>query len=201
LRNLGGKLVIATHNAGKLEEIAKLLEPYAVEVVSAGSLGLPEPAETEATFVGNARIKAHSAARLSGLPALADDSGLEVEALGGAPGVYSADWAETPDGRDFEMAMARVWAELEHASAPHPRLARFRCTLVLALPDGSDTLFEGDVSGAIVWPMRGDLGHGYDPIFQPEGSLLTFGEMDRWTKNAISHRARALEKFAEECFT
>jgi XTP/dITP diphosphohydrolase len=197
----GNRLLVATHNQGKLEEIAHLLGPYGVEVLSAAGFGLPEPAETETSFVGNARIKAHAAAQATGLPALADDSGLEVDALGGMPGVWTADWAETPQGRDFDMAMRRVWQELERANAPEPRRARFCCTLVLAWPDGQDIVFEGFMPGKIVWPMRGSLGHGYDPIFQPEGQEQTFGEMDRWQKNLISHRARAFQLFVEACFT
>lgn len=193
----GNRLVIATHNKGKLEEIADLLAPYGIEVMSAGALGLPEPEETEDNFVGNARIKAHAAARASGLPALADDSGLAVDALGGAPGVYTADWAATPQGRDFGLAMARTWAELERVGAPFPRSASFCCTLVLAWPDGHDEVFEGRMPGQIVWPGRGDQGHGYDPIFQPDGHGQTFGEMDRWEKNRISHRARAFGKLVE----
>lgn len=197
----GSQLLVATHNQGKLEEIAHLLQPYAIDVISAGSLGLPEPAETETTFVGNARIKAHAAAKASGLPALSDDSGLTVDALGGAPGVYTADWAETPTGRDFPMAMARVWAELETAAASFPRRAQFRCTLVLAWPSGEDMVFEGVMPGQLVWPMRGSQGHGYDPMFQPDGFDQTFGEMDRWAKNQISHRADAFRKLVMECFT
>lgn len=197
----GETLVVATHNAGKLEEISALLAPFAVKVTSAGALGLAEPAETETTFVGNARIKAHFAARAAGLPALADDSGITIDALNGAPGVYTADWAETPTGRDFTMAMHKTWAALEAANAPHPRLAQFRCTLVLAWPDGHDEVFEGVMQGQVVWPMRGDQGHGYDPIFQPEGQTLTFGEMDRWEKNQISHRADAFRKLVKGCFT
>jgi XTP/dITP diphosphohydrolase len=197
----GDTLLVATHNRGKLEEIAKLLEPFGLTVLSAGDLGLPEPAETETTFVGNARIKAHAAARASGLPALSDDSGITIDALNGAPGVYTADWAETPTGRDFTMAMTRTWAKLEPVSALEPFLAQFRCTLVLAWPDGHDEVFEGVMAGQIVWPMRGDQGHGYDPIFQPDGFGLTFGEMDRWQKNQISHRAAAFRKMVRECFT
>jgi len=155
---------------------------------------LPEPEETGTSFVENARIKAHAAASATGLPALADDSGIEIADLDGKPGVYTADWAETPEGRDFEMAMRRAHAELEARGAPEPRRARFCCTLVLAWPDGHDEVFAGTVSGRIVWPMRGDRGHGYDPIFQPDGHELTFGEMDRWEKNRISHRANAFEK-------
>ena len=195
----GGRLLVATHNAGKLDEIAALLAPFEIAVTSAGELGLAEPAETESTFVGNARIKAHFAANASGLPALADDSGVEIDALGGAPGVYTADWAETPAGRDFAMAMTATWAKLEALAAPEPRRARFCCTLVLAWPDGHDEVFAGHMPGRIVWPMRGDLGHGYDPIFQPDGHDITLGEMDRWQKNRISHRADAFRKLVAGC--
>lgn len=200
-RFTGGQLVVATHNRGKLEEISALLAPFDVQVTSAADHGLTEPAETETTFVGNARIKAHFAARATGLPALADDSGLSVDALGGAPGVYTADWAETPQGRDFPMAMARVWAELQATGQPGPYTAQFNCTLVLAWPDGQDAVFAGLMPGQIVWPMRGDQGHGYDPIFQPDGFSQTFGEMDRWAKNDISHRARAFSGLVKGCFT
>ncbi|MHA1127354.1 MAG: RdgB/HAM1 family non-canonical purine NTP pyrophosphatase [Alphaproteobacteria bacterium] len=193
------KLLIATHNKGKLEEIIRLLEPYGIEIISNAELGLPEPDETEDNFVGNARIKAHAAAKASGLPALADDSGIEVDALGGAPGVYTADWAETPEGRDFPMAMRKVWDELEAIDAPTPRVARFRSTLVLAWPDGHDEIFEGKIEGQCVWPMRGEEGHGYDPMFMPDGYDITFGEMDRWEKNKISHRGDAFNKL-KECF-
>ena len=195
------KLVVATHNQGKLEEIAKLAEPFGIEVVSAGALGLPEPEETETTFIGNARIKAHAAAKATGLPALADDSGIAIDALDGAPGVYTADWATTPQGRDFGMAMQRTWNELEAINAPFPRRAKFCCTLVMAWPDGHDEVFPGEMPGAVVWPPRGDQGHGYDPIFQPEGFDITFGEMDRWKKNEISHRADAFRKLVAGCFT
>ncbi len=202
MRQLRGQtLCIATHNRGKLEEIAALLAPFDVAVVSAGDLGLPEPVEDGTSFVQNARLKAHAAARATGLVALADDSGICVDALGGAPGVYTADWAETPVGRDFTMAMTRTRAALEAADAPEPRRAQFCCTLVLAWPDGEDAVFEGTMPGRIVWPMRGSQGHGYDPIFQPDGHDLTFGEMDRWQKNRISHRARALSKLVAACFT
>ncbi len=190
----GDHLLVATHNQGKLEEIAHLLEPYGISVSSAKDHNLPEPEETGTTFVENARIKAHAAAQATGLPALADDSGIEIDALDGAPGVYTADWAETPQGRDFVMAMTRTYDELEAKSAPHPRRARFCCTLVLAWPDGHDEVFPGVMEGEIVWPMRGDQGHGYDPIFQPKGHTQTFGEMDRWEKNRISHRADAFRK-------
>ncbi|MDP5366812.1 MAG: RdgB/HAM1 family non-canonical purine NTP pyrophosphatase [Paracoccaceae bacterium] len=196
----GERLLVATHNKGKLEEIADLLAPFGVSVVGAAELNLPEPDETETTFIGNARIKAHAAAQATGLPALADDSGIAIDALDGAPGVYTADWAETPEGRDFVMAMTRAHDELEAANAPHPRTARFCCTLVLAWPDGHDEVFEGVMPGKVVWPMRGDQGHGYDPIFQPDGYLQTFGEMDRWEKNRISHRADAFRKLVAGCF-
>jgi len=196
----GNTLVVATHNQGKLEEIADLLAPFGVQVKGAKELNLPEPDETETTFVGNARIKAHAAAQATGLPALSDDSGITIDALGGAPGVYTADWAETPNGRDFVMAMTHTHDELQAINAPHPRLAQFRCTLVLAWPDGHDDVFEGVMPGQVVWPMRGDQGHGYDPIFQPDGYDITFGEMDRWEKNKISHRADAFKKFVAGCF-
>lgn len=196
----GDTLLVATHNTGKLEEIAALLEPYGIRVISAADKGLEEPEETEETFVGNARIKAHAAARATGLPALADDSGLSVAALNGAPGVHTADWAETGSGRDFDMAMRRTWDALEACGAAHPRRARFCCTLVLAWPDGHDEVFEGSIEGQIVWPMRGDQGHGYDPIFLPDGYAQTFGEMDRWEKNRISHRADAFNKLVAGCF-
>lgn len=195
----GQRLLVATHNKGKLEEIAELLKPYGIACVSAAEMGLPEPEETEDTFVGNARIKAHAAAKATGLPALADDSGIEVDGLGGAPGVYTADWAMTPTGRDFVQAMTRTWAELEAANAPCPRTARFRATMVLAWPDGHDEVFAGKVEGQVVWPMRGAQGHGYDPMFQPEGYDITFAEMDPAEKNRISHRADAFRKLVA-CF-
>ncbi|PIE14983.1 MAG: non-canonical purine NTP pyrophosphatase, RdgB/HAM1 family [Rhodobacterales bacterium] len=194
------KLVIATHNDGKLIEITQLLAPFGIDVTSAGKLGLPEPEETESTFAGNARIKAHAAAQASGLPALSDDSGITVDALDGAPGVYTADWAETPNGRDFPMAMAKVWNLLEEKNAPEPRRAAFNCTLCLAWPDGHDEIFEGQVKGCLVWPMRGDRGFGFDPIFLPNGEIMTFGEMDPDRKKQISHRADAFAKLVEDCF-
>ena len=201
MRRFDGKaLVVATHNAGKLAEIAALLAPYGITLSSNADHGLPEPAETETSFVGNARIKAHAAAQATGLPALADDSGIEVAALGGAPGVQTADWAETGAGRDFGLAMDRLWRALEAVKAPEPRRARFCCTLALAWPDGHDEVFTGEMPGRIVWPMRGEQGHGYDPIFQPDGFDLTFGEMDRWHKNRISHRADACAKLVAGCF-
>lgn len=195
-RALGNRLLVASHNTGKIEEMADLLATFGVTVISAAELGLAVPAETETTFAENARIKAHAAARAAGLPALSDDSGLAVEALGGAPGVHTADWAGTPGGRDFDQAMARVWEELEQVAAPEPRRAAFVCALCLAWPDGRDEIFEGRVPGRIVWPKRGAGGHGYDPIFQPDGYGTTFGEMDRREKNKVSHRARAFGAFA-----
>ena len=191
------KLVMATHNAGKLDEMRALLEPLGISLAGAAELNLEEPDETEDNFVGNARIKAHAAAKASGLPALADDSGIEVDALDGAPGVYTADWAETPNGRDFVMAMARTHEAVIATRASAPHVARFCCTLVLAWPDGHDEVFEGKMEGQLVWPMRGDQGHGYDPIFQPDGHDITFGEMDRWEKNEISHRAKAVAQFVD----
>lgn len=200
MRGFSGKeLLVATHNAGKLDEISALLAPYGITCVGAKAKGLIEPEETETTFVGNARIKAHAAAKATGLPALADDSGIEVDGLGGAPGVYTADWAETPNGRDFLKAMTRTWEELENAQAPYPRTARFRATMVLAWPDGHDEVFEGKVEGQVVWPMRGKQGHGYDPMFQPDGYEQTFAEMDPDLKNRISHRADAFRKLVA-CF-
>jgi XTP/dITP diphosphohydrolase len=194
------KLLVASHNKGKVREIRALLAPYGVEVVSAGELDLPEPDETEGSFAGNARIKAHAAAKASGLPSLSDDSGIEVDALGGQPGVYTADWAETPRGRDFAMAMEKVWTLLEEKRAPEPRTARFRCTLCLAWPDGHDEIFYGKVEGRITWPMRGANGFGYDPIFIREGETRTFGEMAPEEKHADDHRSDAFGKLVAACF-
>jgi XTP/dITP diphosphohydrolase len=168
---------------------------------TAGDLGLAEPAETETSFLGNARIKAHYAAQATGLPALADDSGLEIEALGGSPGVYTADWAETPTGRDFSVAMQRAHDALVASGAPQPWRARFCCTLVVAYPDGKDIHFQGFASGILIWPPRGRLGHGYDPMFIPEGSNVTFAEMDQSEKARISHRGEAFRSLVEACFT
>ncbi|MFT5869322.1 MAG: XTP/dITP diphosphohydrolase [Paracoccaceae bacterium] len=190
-------LLVATHNQGKLEEIIDLLKPYGTIVTSAKDHNLPEPEETGTTFVENARIKAHAAASAIGIPALADDSGIEIDGLDGAPGVYTADWSETPNGRDFVMAMTRAHQELLTRVIPTPWTARFCSTLVLAWPDGHDEVFPGVMEGQIVWPMRGEQGHGYDPIFQPEGYDITFGEMDRWEKNKISHRADAFAKLVK----
>lgn len=196
----GPSLVLATHNAGKIKEINSLLGGRGISVISVASLGLQEPAETEGSFAGNARIKAHFAARSSTLPALADDSGIEVEALGGAPGVATADWAQTPDGRDYPMAMARVWRALEEINAPEPRRAAFVATMCLAWPDGHDEVFVGRVEGRLVWPARGDLGFGFDPMFLPEGESETFGEMAPERKAAMSHRTRAFRALVENCF-
>ena len=197
---IGDQLLVATHNAGKLEEIRALVAPFGVRVAGAADFGLDEPDETETTFLGNARIKAHAAARASGLPALSDDSGIEIDALGGAPGVNTADWADTGNGRDFVMAMTRAHREILDSGATPPWTARFCCTLVLATPDGDDQVFPGVIEGQLVWPMRGDRGHGYDPVFLPDGYDVTFGEMDRWEKNRISHRADAVAKFVAACF-
>jgi XTP/dITP diphosphohydrolase len=196
----GSRIVIATHNAGKLEEFRQLFEPYGVDTVSAGMLGLAEPAETEDSFVGNARIKAKAAMEASGLVAIADDSGLCVEALGGAPGVYTADWAGP--NRDWAMAMRNVEEKLQGAGArtPDARRAAFNCTLCVMWPDGAEKIFEGRADGQLVWPPRGRLGHGYDPVFMPEGETITFGEMDHAHKNRVSHRARALRKLLDDLF-
>lgn len=193
-------LVIATHNAGKLTEITELLTPFGVKIVGAAEMGLAEPDETETTFVGNARIKAHAAVKARGLPALSDDSGIEIKDLDNAPGVYTADWAETDQGRDFVMAMGKAHDKLLASGATQPWKARFCCTLVLAWPDGHDEVFAGVVEGHITWPMRGHEGHGYDPIFVPSGYDITFGEMDSAQKNRISHRANAFAKLVTGCF-
>ncbi len=192
-------LVLASHNKGKLVEIAALLKPFGKSVVSAGDLGFEEPEETEDNFEGNARIKAHFAAKSSGFPALSDDSGLQVQGLDNAPGVYSADWAETPSGRDFDMAMTKVWDGLQKALSPKPHKARFICVLCIAWPDGHDEVFRGTVKGNIVWPMRGSNGFGYDPIFQPDGCAQTFGEIDPKQKHRISHRADAFAQLTSRC--
>ncbi len=194
------RIVLASHNAGKLREIADLVTPFGIEVVSAAELGMDEPEETEDSFAGNARIKAHYASQKSGLPALSDDSGICVDGLDGAPGVYTADWAETETGRDFGVAMTKVWDLLEERQASFPRRAAFHCTLCLAWPDGEDALFEGRVDGQVIWPMRGTHGFGFDPMFQPQGETETFGEMAPAKKHAMSHRADAFRKFVAACF-
>jgi len=191
MTKLSGRIVVASHNAGKVREIGELLAPFGVEAISAASLNLPEPDETEVTFTGNAELKARAAANASGLPALADDSGLEVFALDSAPGVYSARWAG--GGKDFKAAMARVWRELEERGASDLS-ARFVCVLALAQPSGVVESFEGEARGRIVWPARGDKGFGYDPIFVPDGYVKTFAEMTPHEKLPLTHRARAFEK-------
>jgi XTP/dITP diphosphohydrolase len=196
MREIGHKLVIATHNPGKLREIAALMEPLGIECVGAEELGLPEPEEIGNTFADNADLKAREAADLSGLPALADDSGLCVDALHGMPGIFSARWAEDSQGnRDWMRAMERVWRETQATEPDAPPAAHFVCVLSLAWPnDGQTEAFEGRVEGTLVWPPRGDKGFGYDPIFVPAGRDETFGEMDPELKHRISHRADAFRK-------
>jgi XTP/dITP diphosphohydrolase len=188
------RLVIATHNPGKLHEIAALMQPYGVSVVGAGDLALPEPEETGTTFEANAELKSLAAATTSGLPALADDSGLVVPTLDGAPGIYSARWAGP--AKDFRVAMRRVEEEMKKSGNPDKR-AHFTCALALAAPVAETEIFEGRAYGAIDFPPRGQNGFGYDPIFVPEGHRFTFGEMEPAAKHAISHRARAFEKFVK----
>ena len=196
------KIVVASHNEGKVREIRELLTPFGIETVSAGELGLPEPEETETTFAGNAELKARAAANVSGLPALSDDSGLAVDALDGAPGIYAARWAELPKieggGRDFDMAMWHVQDQISAAGGP--TTARFICALCLAFPDGNTDVYEGTVEGNMVWPPRGDKGFGYDATFQAVGDSLTFAEIDPAEKHAKSHRADAFEKFLNAQF-
>ncbi|AZG75427.1 RdgB/HAM1 family non-canonical purine NTP pyrophosphatase [Methylocystis rosea] len=204
-RKIAGKLVIATHNPGKLWELRQLLEPHGVEAVSAGELGLEEPEETEQTFAGNALLKARAAAVASGFPAFADDSGLCVDALDGAPGVYSARWAG--EDRDFKSACLRVERELEARGAAPPYRAHFACALAIVWPDGHIEQFEGRVDGVLVFPPKGEKGFGYDPIFRPDGLDKTFGEMMSAEKHALpgdgsqalSHRARAFQALAKAC--
>ncbi|HET6377537.1 MAG TPA: RdgB/HAM1 family non-canonical purine NTP pyrophosphatase [Methylocella sp.] len=201
-----GRLVIATHNPGKLAEMRGLLSPYGVDAVSAGELGLPEPEETGASFAENAAIKARAAAEACRLPALADDSGLCVDALGGAPGVNSARWAGP--SRNFTAAMQKVEEALREAKAIPPFRAHFACALALAFPGGETQIFEGKVYGELVFPPRGSLGFGYDPVFRPDGHARTFGEMTSEEKHGIppggapglSHRARAFQALARACF-
>lgn len=196
----GDRLLVASHNKGKVREITELLRAYGIEVVSATDLDLPEPDETGKSFAGNAELKACAAAELSGLPALSDDSGIEVHALDGEPGIYSARWAG--EEKDFEAAMGRVEVALceKDARTPEKRGANFTCALALAMPDGTCETFEGKVFGTMVWPPRGENGFGYDPVFLPEGGELTFGEMEPEEKHAISHRARAFDLFVAKCF-
>jgi XTP/dITP diphosphohydrolase len=195
----GMKLVVATHNPGKVIEINALIAPYGLEAVSAGALGLPEPDETGTMFASNARLKSRAAADAAKLPALADDSGLCVDALDGAPGIFSARWGGAK--KDFNAAMARVQRELElrGATLPPDRTAHFVSALSLSWPDGEDQIFEGRAFGEVVWPPRGTLGFGYDPMFLPDGEELTFGEMDPVAKDKMSHRAKAFEKFVKVC--
>jgi XTP/dITP diphosphohydrolase len=189
----GDRLVIASHNPGKVEEISALLAPFAIDAVSAGALGIAEPEETGDSFEANAALKARAAADASGLPAIADDSGLVVPALGGAPGIYSARWAGP--AKDFRVAMQRVHREL----GDRGRSARFVAVLALAWPDGDLELFRGEVAGKLVWPPRGERGFGYDPMFVPEGGVATFGEIEPAQKHRISHRARAFAKLVDGC--
>lgn len=195
-----GKLIIASHNSGKVREIADLLAPFGITTVSAGDLGLPEPIEDGDSFVANAELKALAAARAGGLPALADDSGLAVAALDGAPGIHSARYAENPDTgeRDFVWGMARLQREL--GDSPD-RSAAFVCALTLAWPDGHCESFEGRIPGTLVWPPRGDNGFGYDAMFLPDGGDQTFGEMETGAKHAISHRAVAFRRLIDACFS
>lgn len=190
----GERLVVATHNPGKLREIEALLAPYGVGAVSAGALGLPEPEETETSFAGNARLKAETAAQAAGLPALADDSGFSVAALGGAPGVLSARWAGP--SKDFAAAMQRVWDAM---AGTEDRRAWFTCALCLAWPDGARATFLGRVEGSVTWPPRGSHGFGYDPVFVPAGEGETYGEMAPARKEAESHRARAMAQLSRAC--
>ena len=204
-KKLSGTLVIATHNAGKLKEISALLAPFGIDCVSAGSLGLPEPAETGTTFVENALIKARAAAEGAGLPALADDSGLCVDALGGRPGVYTADWAERqwfegPAGRDWYMAMGKVEGMLCELGPDVDRSCWFSCVLAIAWPDGESAVYEGSVDGTYTWPPRGERGFGYDPVFVQNGRTATFAEIDPEEKHRTSHRADAFAKLVAEQF-
>lgn len=196
----GQKIVIASHNRGKIREISELLKPWEIDILAAPDLGISDLEETETSFIGNARLKALHVARETGLPALADDSGLEVAALEGQPGIYSARWAETPTGRDFRHAMERVHHALVSRSAAPPWDARFVCALVLAWPDDTEVAVEGEVRGQLVWPPRGENGFGYDPIFLPAGKTETFGEMRPEEKHAMSHRADAFAKLIAAAF-
>jgi XTP/dITP diphosphohydrolase len=197
MRRIGERLVVATHNEGKLREIRALLAPWGLECLSAAELDLPEPEEIGTSFADNADLKARQAADLSGLPALADDSGICIDALGGRPGIHTARWAEDAEGnRDWMRAMERAWSELQAAGPEPGRDAHFACALALAWPnDGQAETFEGRVDGTLVWPPRGDKGFGYDPMFVPAGHDQTFGEMDPAEKHRISHRADAFRKF------
>ncbi len=202
----GDKLVLATHSGGKLAELRELLAPFGLQLITAPELNLPEPDETGTTFEENARIKAHAAAQASGIVALADDSGLCVDALGGKPGVYTANWASAGPMRDYDTGMRRVEDALQAAGAntPADRKGAFVATFCLAHPDGREQLFVGRVDGTLVWPPRGDSGFGFDPVFMPEGHDVTFGEMPSRNKHGwapgqtgLSHRARAFASFVE----
>ena len=194
-QRLGGRLVVATHNAGKLAEIRALLAPLGVETTSAGELGLPVPAEDGDSYAANARLKAHAAARATGLVALSDDSGLDIDALGGRPGIHTADWAETGAGRDFGVAMERAHREIEASGVPAPHRGRFNAVLCLAWPDGRDEVFHGRAEGQVVWPPRGTRGFGYDPVFVPDaGDGRSFGEMTPAEKEPLTHRTDAFAK-------
>ncbi|MCM8557180.1 RdgB/HAM1 family non-canonical purine NTP pyrophosphatase [Sphingomicrobium sediminis] len=198
MKVIGDKLVLATHNKGKLREIAELVAPFGIEVIGAEEAGLPEPEETGTTFIANAELKARQAADLSGHPALADDSGLCVDALGGDPGIRSARWAEDADGnRDFTRAMEKVETALQAKGDDTPRDAHFTCALSLAWPDGRIETFEGKVHGTLTWPPRGDKGFGYDPIFVPHDHDISFAEMDPAKKHAMSHRADAFRQLLD----
>ena len=196
--NPGEELVIASHNPGKLAEFAVLLRPFGVRTVGAAALGLPEPEETGLTFEANAVLKARAAAEASGRLALADDSGLVVPALGGAPGIYSARWAGQT--KNFRIAMERVERELGASNSPGDRRAHFVAVLALVAPDGEVATFRGEAHGHLTWPPRGDRGFGYDPMFVPDGYEATFGEIGPELKHRISHRARAFAKLVEACF-
>ena len=202
MRSLAGqRMLVATTNTGKRDEFAGLLAPFGIDMVSLADLGLHGPDETEHSFTGNALLKARAGVAASGLITLADDSGLVVADLGGAPGIHTADWAETGSGRDFRVAMTKTWGLLFATRSSTPWAAEFRCTLAVAWPDGEEAVFEGRLPGQIVWPMRGALGHGYDPIFQPDGHAITMGEMDLDQKNRISHRAHAVDALIAGCLT
>jgi len=197
-RFAGPKLVIASHNKGKLREIAELLSPYRVDALSAGDLGLPEPEETGITFIANAELKALASARGANLPALADDSGMSVDCLGGDPGIYSARWAGP--SKDFSVAMRKVWDAVQATGTTRKITAQFVCALTLAWPDGHVESFQGVLPGQLVWPPRGERGFGYDPMFLADGQTLSFGEMEPAAKHAISHRALAFRQLIDACF-
>lgn len=200
MRSLYGQsIVLATRNRGKINEIATLLNGHAIKIVLSADLGIEAPAETEKTLEGNAQLKARNAVSRAQMVALADDSGLEVEALGNQPGVATADWAEDKTSRDYALGMRRVWQALEDINAPFPRCARFRSVICVAWPDHETAIFEGQVDGRLVWPPRGQNGFGYDPIFVPLGCRQTFAEMSHHEKSELSHRARALKSFAWSC--